>query len=462
VDDATRLKAFKYLEGPLFSPGRVLFPSHIDKLLTGLMETELGPQWFSDPEVASWLKPAFQEVFLDTLGAVSPVWTREKYLAYLLGMGPFHFHKVPIVLREMLRCGLLGSRPELRILDIGAGPGIASLSLLYFFELYANSLNILDIMGDEGKIFLALSPLDATKEALDLYSKIIYGYMPMLPNLQYDVSAPLRTVLNESSNVKEVLGDERYDLILMSHFISELRDQGLDRRAQFVVDLSMHLAPGGSVVLVETSTAGGIQTANQLKSRVVNKGLDIYGPCTHIFSKPAGPICFTCSMSRKDEVAPPRISQQFCSVVGGAAIHDLVSKNQWTYSVFRKDGVFHHQTVPVVEEQIPRITDIAKRKTSGRGHFYVQIARRETEPFLYYKVCDQSAKSDECYLTFEVSNAPHTLELGDLVHLKNVRIDFGKRAGAETFRNSFYLVVDAQSEIVDLTREAKSLPTRAL
>ena len=461
MDDSTRLKVYQYLEAPLLSPGRVIFPSRIDKLLCDLAATEMGPDWTADPDVAAWLKPAFAEAYQDTLDAAVPAWTQEKYLASLLGMGPFHFHKVPIALREMLRAGPIGP-PALKVLDVGAGPGIASLSLLYFFELYVNALDVLDVMGAEGSVFVAFTPLDATKEGLETYKKLIYSYVAASPRLNYELMTPLNVAVRDSTSVREMLGDEKYDIILLSHVHSEMRDLGLDRRAQVVVDLAGSLTPGGLLIMIETSTAGGIQSTNQLKSRIVSKGLDLYGPCTHVFGKPAGPICFTCPMSRREEVAPPAISQAFCSVVGGAGLRDLAGKNQWTYAIFRSDGLRHHGHVPVVEEQIPRIVDIAKRKTGGRGTFYVQIARKEADPFLYYRVCDQSAKSDECYLTFETPAPPRCLEIGTLLELKNVRIDFAKRPGGEAFRNSFYFVVDAQSEVVDRTAQAKSLPTRLL
>jgi hypothetical protein len=461
--ESIRLKAHKFLEGPLFSSGRAFFPASIDQILMTLAENEMGPEWTADAEVAAWLRPAFQTVFQDTLDANVPAWTREKHLAYLLGMGPYHFHKVPIVLRELLRTRPVASGPVVRVLDVGCGAGVASLSLLHFFELYANALDILDVMGDEGKVFVALSPMDASKEALELYEKVIYSYLPRLSSkMSYDLSAKLHVQIRESTNISEILGEEKYEIILMTHVLSELRELSLDRRAQLAVKLAGHLTDDGVLIFVETSTAGGIQTANQIKSRIVGKGLTLYGPCTHLFGQPSGPICLTCSMSRYEEVLPSRTSQALLSVVGSAGLSDVAGKNIWVHGAFTRDGSIHHPKVDLTKQGILRISDLVKSKRGGRGQFYVQVARRETEPWVHYKVCDQSAKIEECYVAFDAPVNPPLWEVGNLIHLKNARVEIGKRAGGEKLKNAVFLVVDPETQVVDLTAASRSLPVAGL
>jgi SAM-dependent methyltransferase len=457
--DPLRLKATKFLEGALASSGRVLFPSCVDKLLMTLAESEMGPEWTQDPDVAGWMRPAFGAVVQDMVDAANPEWTAEKLLAYLFGLGPLHFHKIPLLLRDLYRSRPVGSPEAIRVLDVGAGPGIASLSALYFFELWANALDIVDVMGEEKNVFVALTPLDASDEALKLYEKVIYGYTPKVENhFGYDIAAKLKVQFDESTHVGEMLGEERYDLILMSHVLSEMREMGLDRRAQVAAELAGHLTPGGALLVVETST-GGSQAINQLKSRMVTKGLNLYGPCAHIFGKPAGPICFTCSMARREDVAMPKITQSFLSVVGAQAAGDVFSKASWTYGIFTPEPITHHPDISTKGRQ--KIADVAKMNLKGRGSFNVQIAKRENDPFVYYKVCDQSAKTDECYVTFEGSPPP-SWEIGSVIQLTNVKIDPNKRERAEKLKNTFWLVFDHESEAIDLTLAARTVDPQTL
>src|SRR5881409_2837962 len=117
--DPILLKASRFLEGALSSPGRVIFPSVIDRQLITLAESQMGPEWSRDPEVASWLKPAFQSMVQDMVDAATPEWTREKLLAHLFGLAPLNFHKVPLVLRDLYRNRPVGSPEAIRVLDVG-------------------------------------------------------------------------------------------------------------------------------------------------------------------------------------------------------------------------------------------------------------------------------------------------------------------------------------------------------
>lgn len=458
--DPTLLRASRFLEGALTSAGRVIFPSVVDRQLITLAESQMGPDWASDPEVAAWLKPAFASVISDMVDAANPEVTREKLLASLFGLAPLNFHKIPMLLRDLYRTKTVGSSEAIRVLDVGAGAGLASLSVLYFFELWANCLDIVDVMGVDKNVFIALSPLDGSAEALSLYQEVIYQYIPRVENrFGYDISAKLQVQIDESTNVREMLGDEQYDLILVSHFMGELRDMGLDRRAQVAGDLAAHLAPGGAMLVVESSP-GGMQAVNQLKSRMVAKGLHQYGPCAHLMGKPSGPICFTCSMSRREDISPPKIMRQFLQVVGAQTAADLYQKSNWTYGIFTAQDLRHHPNVPL--EPGSKISVVAKTAKNGRGNFAVQIARRETEPFPYYKVCDQSAKIEECYLTFAQEIPQQRWEIGTVVTLNNVKVEFGKRAGGDKLKNTFWLVIDRETEVQDPAAAARAVDPAAL
>ena len=458
--DQTLKKACRFVEGALAAHGRVIFPSVIDRQLCALAENQMGPEWSRDADVAAWLKPAFTAVAQDMVDASTPEWTREKLLAHLFGLSALHVHKVALALRDLYRSRPVGSPEAIRVLDVGAGNGLASLSALYFFELWANALDIVDVMGEAKNIFVALTPLDASPDALSLYQEVIYQYIPQVQNrFGYDISAKLNVQIDEATNVREMLGEEQYDLILVSHLLSELREMGLDRRAQVAGDLAAHLAPGGAMLVIESSP-GGMQAVNQLKSRMVTKGLNLYGPCAHLTGKPAGPICFTCGMSRREEVPMPKILENFLGVVGAQAAKDVYQKTSWTYGIFTTDPIVNHPEVAIAPAS--KLSAVAKAAKPGRGTFTVQIARRETDPFPFFKVCDQSAKIEECYVVFGPEIAPASWELGTVVTLKNAQVDFNKRPGGDKLKNAFWLVVDRECEILDIGQGARAVEPASL
>lgn len=457
MDDSTRQRVFRYVEASLPRPGQAIIPASTSILLHEFAQQEISPEYLTDPEVLDSLKGSLEEVLQDTREASPPRWNRMKYLAYLMVMAPLHFHKLVFLLKEIARNHWLTKGEAVRVLDVGSGPGIGALSVLFFFELLANIYDMVDIMGEEKRVFVLLTPLDKNEEALDLYQRLVYSYAPVIGHFGYDLGSRLHVNLDETTLVDDVLGQEQYDLILVSHCLSELKEMGTDRKAQLMCDLAKHLSDQGSLLYVESPAQGGIAVANQLKSRVVAKGLGLYGPCSKIHGKPMGPICLTCGLCQKEEIHGVTRVSRLLKKVGGVAWEDLNRENRWVWGIFRRDGSYfgpamdaHSSGTTPLNELVSKSDD--SQETTQRTSVLVQVARKEVEPFLYYKVCDQSSKIEECYLTFDTSIPSCELIPGEVLRLDGVLIDYKKRGDNRTLKNKLYLVVDEQTEVHNVTR----------
>jgi SAM-dependent methyltransferase len=460
MDEATGRQIYKQVECLLYSGATPLWPAHVDEILSRFADDVLGADWKQNPDVLARLEEAVAAVLKDQVEPTVPEWTADKYMAYLLALGPLHFHKVCRALLDILRTGQVVKEGPLRVLDVGCGPGVASLSVLYFLDCLADAYDIVDVMGEERKVVALLTPLDASAEALELYKGLVWTYQAHFQNMYFEVGAPLVHRLGDGDNLG-IFGSERYDLVVLSHVLGEMRDHGLDWRAQLTCDLAGLLDEGGSLVLVESMGGASIPQINQLKSRIVSKGLDLYAPCAHIGGKPAGPICFTCMLSRLEEVPPPPISRAFLGAVRGPTYRDLAARNAWAYGVFRKDGRIHHPPVDTPVESLLAVVKQAAAGTSAparRGGFTVQIAKSEATPIPHYKICDQTAKTDACVLAFPPEAQPMCFDVGDVVRLDNVLVEYRKPPGAESLKAAVLLVVDEDTHVQVLTSPTSGGP----
>lgn len=462
MDEITRKKVFKYVETFFPSPGKAVFPASIDTLLDQFAQQEVAPEYLTEPEVATALRPCLEEILQDPLESSPPDWNRNKYLTYLLTHAPLHFHKIPYMLKDVLKQHVLNAPEAIRVLDVGAGPGISALSLLFFFELMANAYDICDVIGDEQRVFLLLNPLDKNKEALEIYQKVVYSYVPRVPSFGFELGARLNLEINEETRVTDLLGQEQYDIIVFSHVLSELKGMSLDKKAQIVADFAKHLTDSGTLLFLESPPHGGIAVSNQLKSRVVAKGLDLYGPCAHIMGPPTGPICLTCSLSQRESIKGAGRTEKLLKHLEGPSLADLEAQNRWVWAAFRKDGTWHHPGIDAADASA--LKDLVAKKDSGnaRATVMVQIARREDKPFLFYKVCDQSTRIEECFLTFESPALQRNLPVGEVLKLTDVAVDYGRREGGENLKNKLYLVIDGKTQVENVTRADRSIPTSSL
>ena len=179
--------------------------------------------------------------------------------AYLLHFWPVSFVQVSLCLQMIRR---LEGEPEVaEALDLGAGPGAASLALL------------------ESGVH-RVSACDRSVAALALARRIARGRGHDLQTRQWDAS----------KSTGQPTG--RFDLVVMAHTLNELWPGHPDRielRVALLQRISALLSPGGKLLVVEPALMKVAQDAIAVRDGLVAGGFEVLLPCIWQGNCPALP-----------------------------------------------------------------------------------------------------------------------------------------------------------------------------
>jgi len=187
------------------------------------------------------------------------------YLSYHL---PLHLPELFWILDRTHERGLLGSPPK-TVLDMGCGPGTASLSLL----LWLRSQNLPDPQE--------LHLVDISKRALDTARNLLSSFSDLRPRT-YKVDKGRGVGLPPS-------GGPRADWILISHVLNELGNgpRFREKKMQYLESLAKrHLNPGGTIFVIEPPLREPTLDLNTMRDFWVDPhevGGNVVAPCpTHV------------------------------------------------------------------------------------------------------------------------------------------------------------------------------------
>jgi len=186
---------------------------------------------------------------------------RGAYTAYFL---PANLSKIHKPLHELsLHPGALFSKQKLRILDIGAGPGTASLGALDFFSRQALRPGLELVAVDQVAANL--------KEAESFFRE-----------RQGGVDASLTTLCSDIKGLeRHVKG--RFDVIIFANVLNELFAHDPQRTGHRTALLSgvleRLLAPEGSCIVIEPALRETSRDLLEVRDGMIAKGLQVYSPC---------------------------------------------------------------------------------------------------------------------------------------------------------------------------------------
>jgi ribosomal protein RSM22 (predicted rRNA methylase) len=248
---------------------------------------------------------------------------RDKRLrqAYLLYFVPSNLTKIHIPLRELFLHpkGIL-SKERLRILDIGSGPGTASLGVLEFFS------------QRETRPLLQFTAVDQVGENLKDAENLFRSWRD-----KAGIDASLRTIKSEVERTMDRLSGDRYDIIILSNVLNELSHGDEDRiakRTTFLKNiLTRFLMYDGSCVVIEPALRETSRELLMIRDGLREEGFHIYSPCL------GGGACSALANPKDwchEDVPwdPPEIVQEIDDHIG-------LRKDslKFSYLVLRKDGL---------------------------------------------------------------------------------------------------------------------------
>lgn len=192
---------------------------------------------------------------------------RKAYQAYFL---PANLSKIHKPLQELsLHPRVLFAKAKLRVLDIGAGPGTASLGVLTFFSQRDRKpqleFTVVDQVAENLKIARALFLSSRTTHALEVSLKTVQSDIEGLGNF--------------------LLG--HFDVIILSNVMNELfaRDGARTRKRVGMLHdiLKRSLADDGSCIIIEPALRETSREMLEVRDGMLEQGLHLYSPC--LFSK---------------------------------------------------------------------------------------------------------------------------------------------------------------------------------
>ena len=246
------------------------------------------------------------------------------YLHYYL---PVNLAKVLAVLRELPAFRRSEEdRSPIHVLDVGAGPGTASLAVQEWLE-----------EADQPPPRLAITAVDRSRKALALASTLWKAVATerALPG------AGLRTCQVDVERLAEVhrftaREGRQFDLIVIANVLNECFTGDRDpvgRRFKLVAHLLGALNDDGSLLIIEPALREPTRALHQLRDRLVEHGLaTVYSPCLHDAWCPALNHPDDWCHEERPWQAPPRIAEL------DRAVGWIKDALKFSYVVLRKDG----------------------------------------------------------------------------------------------------------------------------
>ncbi|MEE9378499.1 MAG: class I SAM-dependent methyltransferase [Candidatus Lokiarchaeia archaeon] len=341
------------------------------------------------------------------------------YIGYLVDYLRKYFPRMWFIMNHLLRyttyfetLKLLGNAP-IKILDIGAGPGTMSLSLIEYLE-YINQLGIfnfkyiIDVIEKEKNFLKFIENLEANIKIHneDLFKRININ-KPLSPSM-IDFEK-----LNETLNKN--LNSETYDIIITSFVLNENTPNKEIMKEYFQI-LSSHLSENGIIVLLEAPSVhlfnyleidfikeiGLIRSAPCLNA---NRVYDPNGLLNYPFFKPCGDLC-TFQIS-------PEERHRFCYLV--------LSKQDLTID-FYKTEIQKSIELYQRHKNLIKLTQTRRQAIlNEQGRELVNmVGLFSDQSWNNYYFCNGGCK-------FQISNYRGTefnkIKEGDIVLFKNIKFD---------------------------------------
>ena len=248
---------------------------------------------------------------------------RDLRRAYLLYFFPVNYAKVAGLLREM---PALPARP-LRILDVGSGPGTASLAVL-------DHLTRLGQTGHDGSEVIAVDRNRLALQEAEALWTVLSGGRAEKPVHAFRT----RQADAERADAQAPWKKEGpFDLVILANSLNELHCSAADPvadRVTMLESLLKALAPDGTLMVIEPALRETTRALHQVRDRLVAKGpATVYSPCLH--ERPCLALVREGDWCHEERPwTPPGVIQEIDRAVG--FIKDAL---KFSYLLLRKDGL---------------------------------------------------------------------------------------------------------------------------
>lgn len=223
-----------------------LSPKELERVSNALLKLQRGLTGQRELAGASYMQEA------DLLGA------------YLLYYWPVTFLQVHHAFETALNSNRIDLKKEVHLLDLGSGPGPAGIS-------FCNELKKLGVKN------ICVTLADYSTKALNLAKKIYEANFP---------SIKVQTQLidfEKFSDKNNLLFDNKFDFIVMSHVINELWKDDINaqkKRLSLLLSIKSYIEENGILFLMEPALLKTSRALIELRNLLIEKGFSVISPCS--------------------------------------------------------------------------------------------------------------------------------------------------------------------------------------
>ena len=297
---------------------------------------------------------------------------REYALYYL----PTNFYKVWRPLTDLVKLNQL--KEIIKVLDLGCGPGTASLGLIEFYVYLAKE-------NPSKKFSINITALEREMGFLDVFKNIFRYYRGSLPsNLQVEI-------IGKNCEIKEGFClEESFDLIIESNMLNP-NEQGVKDNIHSALAevFNKALNQHASIILIEPAKQSLNQELQGFKTKLIGQGFNVYAPC-----------CFGCLECT--QFASAKVFYDKVNLIQQLREENLITNgsnfHSFEYAVMRKDGLVMHTP----KKHRTALSDL-KQHIGGYIDFKAQVlSYTHKAAGLSIKICDGTlSKSQQVW--FDIS-----------------------------------------------------------
>ncbi|MDD1673474.1 MAG: hypothetical protein LUP99_03590 [Methanomicrobiales archaeon] len=295
-------------------------PVPLQNIIESYIEKKVGKKW-DDPIVLERMRTAIAAQKRDYWkeGSQRQIRYRTGYsvIAYLAYHLPVFFGQFQHLLLRLTRDGLL--RDEIRILDVGSGPGVVPLAITDFFRRLGHGM-------------VSIHALEGSDEQYEAYQFLVPGFAKEVPGIR--IETPIQADLTTISDTRLPRGN---DLVIFSNVQNEMSPSITEQRAAMILHRYAEcLSDEGTMVIMEPADLANATHLRRISLATTSSGaLSLYAPCTFLWGRRcATDRCW--SFVSSGDIQPPRVMEALAQGPHGYRFLNVDMKA--SFALLRKDG----------------------------------------------------------------------------------------------------------------------------